>query len=282
MTRIGITGATGVLARRFKSLYPEYEYSDFEGRLENFNEVKKFTSALRGFDALLHFGGLVSREIVENNPFSAFNSNELGTMNILESLRLMGEPAPLLIFASTSHVFASSKTPLNEISPRLPSSTYGYSKFHAENWCEIYEKTYGLQFACLRLFNFTDINQSQDFFIPAMVQKIFHAEKNAIIELDGLTGIRDFMSAEQVSRVINEVMTKKVTGYLNVGTGNAIQLGSIVEEIKRILNREDVELRLSNNHKSILFADTTKLNTMGLSLKSEIIEVVEQIISRIK
>ena len=90
------------------------------------------------------------------------------------------------------------------------------------------------------------------------------------------------MSAEQVSRVINEVMTKKVTGYLNVGTGNAIQLGSIVEEIKRILNREDVELRLSNNHKSILFADTTKLNTMGLNLKSEIIEVVEQIISRIK
>jgi nucleoside-diphosphate-sugar epimerase len=282
MTRIGITGATGVLARRFKSLYPEYKYSDFEGRLENFNEVKEFTSALRGFDALLHFGGLVSREIVENNPFAAFNSNELGTMNILESLRLMDEPAPLLIFASTSHVFASSRAPLKEISPRLPSSTYGYSKFHAENWCEIYEKTHGLQIACLRLFNFTDINQNQDFFIPAMVQKIYHAEKNAIIELAGLTGIRDFMSAEQVSRVINEVMTKKVTGYLNVGTGNAIQLGSIVEEIKRILNREDVELRLSNNHKSILFADTTKLNAMGLNLKSEIIEDVEQIISRIK
>lgn len=279
MTRIGITGATGVLARRFKSLYPDYEYSDFKGRLENFNEVREFTSALRGFDALLHFGGLVSREIVENNPFAAFNSNELGTINILESLRLLDETAPLLIFASTSHVFASSDEPLNEMSRRAPSSTYGFTKFHAENWCEIYEKTYGLQIASLRLFNFTDINQNEDFFIPAMIQKIYNAKRSAIIELAGLTGFRDFLSAEQVSRVVNCVIMKHATGYLNVGTGEAIQLGSIVEEIKRILNREDVELQLSNDHRSTLFADTSKLNNLGIILKSEISIIINQIIS---
>jgi nucleoside-diphosphate-sugar epimerase len=279
MTRIGITGATGVLARRFKSLYPDYEYSNFKGRLENFNEVREFTHGLRGFDALLHFGGLVSREIVENNPFAAFNSNELGTINVLESLRLLDETAPLLIFASTSHVFASSETPLNEMSRRAPSSTYGFTKFHAENWCEIYEKTYGLQIACLRLFNFTDVNQNQEFFIPAMIQKIRRAERSAIIELAGLTGFRDFLSAEQVSRVVNKVILKNVTGYLNVGTGEAIQLGSIVEEIKRILKREDVQLQLSSDHKSTLFADTSKLETLGIILKSEISVIIDQIIS---
>jgi hypothetical protein len=75
---------------------------------------------------------------------------------------------------------------------------------------------------------------------------------------------------------------KKKTGYLNVGTGEPIQLTTVVDEIKRRLYREDVKISLSNDHKSILFADTTKMNDMGLTLESEIIDVIEQLILKLR
>src|SRR5919107_3219222 len=84
-----------------------------------------------GFDGVLHFAALsLVGESVEQ-PKRYYRTNVLGTLNLLEAMRLAG--VPRLVFSSTAAVYGQPvEVPITEDAPTRPNNPYGSSKLAAD------------------------------------------------------------------------------------------------------------------------------------------------------
>lgn len=113
-------------------------------------------------------------------PSETFNVNAIGTLNILEAIRLTS-PKTRLYHCSTSELFGNSSPPQNENTPMNPQSPYAVAKLAAHNLVGLYRDAYGL-FACAGiLMNHESSRRGEKFVtrkITLYVARLFIAMKN--------------------------------------------------------------------------------------------------------
>jgi GDPmannose 4,6-dehydratase len=78
--------------------------------------------------------------------------NFLGPAHFLEGIRL-SSPSTRFFYASSSHIFAPSDYPLNELSKRAPENLYALMKIAAMDVCEEYRTVHGIFASVGILFN---------------------------------------------------------------------------------------------------------------------------------
>ena len=110
------------------------------GDLRDFRAVKE---AIEGKDAVFHFGA-VSRVVWgQQDPFTCWLTNQLGTLNVLEGCR-KAETRPVLFYASSREVYGEPQNhPVKESHPKEPKSVYGMTKLCAERACLSYSAASG-------------------------------------------------------------------------------------------------------------------------------------------
>ena len=145
MKNIAITGSTGVLGKKFISKYPRNNFLIFNGDIADLTQVNEFIDKAKKCDTLINFAALVPREVVEFNPFQAFKVNAFGIANILQAIQTSGNLEMHIILPSTSHVYKSSTSYLNENSETAPRSVYGITKLMGEQISEIYKNKFDLK-----------------------------------------------------------------------------------------------------------------------------------------
>jgi threonine 3-dehydrogenase len=99
---------------------------------------------------IFHLGGMLSLPS-ENNHWAAFDTNVVGTYNVLEAARI--KKTPQVIFGSTIATY-SKDIPEDVIDDRTiqrPSSFYGVSKTFGELLGRFHHRKFGLDFRGLRL-----------------------------------------------------------------------------------------------------------------------------------
>lgn len=125
-------------------------------------------SAVRGSrpDVIFHLAGQVAMTTSVRDPFGDFRTNVLGTMNLLEALRLHS-PETALLYSSSNKVYGSlagvrlSEESTRYTAPDHPSGVgenapldfrtpYGCSKGSADQYVLEYARTYGLRTAVFR------------------------------------------------------------------------------------------------------------------------------------
>ncbi len=103
-------------------------------------------------DEIYNLAGQTSVGLSFNYPVETFESISLGTINILECLRLLQRPSKLYN-ASSSEIFGNTPTSANEETPLRPRSPYATAKAAAQYAVANYREAYNL-FACSgMLFN---------------------------------------------------------------------------------------------------------------------------------
>ena len=110
------------------------------------------------------------------------------------------------------------------------------------------------------MFNVYGPNQPKSFFIPDMIEKI---KNNQSIKID--KSVRDFIHVNTVSRVINFIISKEITGVLNIGSGRGQSLKSIINLIGNKLDKKPL-LEISNK-KSKIVANIKFLTSKGFKFK---------------
>jgi CDP-paratose 2-epimerase len=117
-------------------------------------------------EAIAHLAGQVAMTTSLENPRLDFESNALGTLNVLEAVRL-GSPETLVAYSSTNKVYGSLESLRYEELPKrwsLPdfpdglaedlqldgSSPYGCSKLCADQYVRDYHRVYGLRTVVFR------------------------------------------------------------------------------------------------------------------------------------
>lgn len=102
--------------------------------------------------AVIHFA---ARSIVSDsvaNPLATFNTNVVGTLNLLKAMQLSG--TKLLVFSSTAAVYGEPhETPIEESHVLNPTNPYGESKLFIEKILARVAETGSLGYISLRYFN---------------------------------------------------------------------------------------------------------------------------------
>ena len=125
---------------------------------KNFQFIKKNildlsnTKEIENCDYLFHFAGLGDIVPSISNPQKYFNSNVVGTLEILERLR-KNKKLKKMVYAASSSCYGIAKVPTKETSPIDPQYPYALTKYMGEELVLHWNKIYKLPVNSIRIFN---------------------------------------------------------------------------------------------------------------------------------
>jgi dTDP-glucose 4,6-dehydratase len=194
--------------------------------------------AVINVDCVIHLAAKINvdRSREDCRPF--FDTNILGTYNILESCRKFKKK---MIQASTSEAIGNMKEEylkfgMDESHPYSPDNPYGATKAAADMLCIGWFKSYDVDVTILRSFNVSGIGQSYDkegAFIPRVIEQAYN-NQNPVIFGDG-NQTRDYLWVGDLARAYYLLSKKDYAGEVfHAGTGREISIKNIADYIINI------------------------------------------------
>ncbi|MFH1623640.1 MAG: SDR family oxidoreductase [Pseudomonadota bacterium] len=186
-------------------------------------------------EVVIHHAAQVSVRASVEDPICDMEVNIGGTLNLLKNSITSG--VRKFIFASTGGAIYGEQSyfPADENHPRRPLSPYGITKLSCEKYLYFYERTYGLEYVCLRYSNV--YGPRQDPYGEAGVVAIFFqrmiAGEQPIINGSG-EQTRDFVFVEDVARANILALEKDAPGEFNIGSGIETTVNDLFRETKRL------------------------------------------------
>ena len=166
-------------------------------------------------------------------PEYTSNVDALGTLRILESIRLLGLQKKTKFYqASTSEIFGNTEIPQNEKTTFKPTSPYAISKLYAY-WTTVnYRNAYKIFATNGILFNHEGTRRGETFVsrkITRGVAKIFY-EKKGFITLGNLDSKRDWGNAKDYIESMWLMLQAKKADDFVIATGKSFSVRTFVEE----------------------------------------------------
>ena len=111
----------------------------------------QIAEAARGSDLIFHLAANANGTISVNDPRLDFETNALGTFNVLDAALQAG--AKKFVYISSASVYGTpQRFPMAEDHPTKPFMPYGASKLTGEIYCRCFFQTYGLPLVVGRPF----------------------------------------------------------------------------------------------------------------------------------
>jgi nucleoside-diphosphate-sugar epimerase len=251
------------------------------GDIRNYKEV---FNALKGAEIVFHLAALsyVGESIRIPEEYNKVNID--GTLNVLKACK--ENNVQRYIFPSSCIVYGNpEKNPVSEDSPLKPNSPYGITKMAGEFYAQFFNKEYGLETFCLRIFNAFGPRMKKRV-ISIFAESIF---KNRPINVNGNgEQIRDFIF---VSDIVNaficamKAKKNKCGKSYNVGTGKGTTLNTLIKKITSITGINGIVNYRKNVSSEIyeLIADTNlSKKEIGFSARVELEEGLKRLLVSFK
>jgi UDP-glucose 4-epimerase len=192
------------------------------------------------FDVVAHLAGQMDVRKSVADPIADANTNILGTLNLMETLRKNGARTRVVFTSTGGVLYGDFNTPPNlETYPKDPESPYAIAKLSVEYYLAYYSRVHDREYAAVRFGNV--YGPRQDPHGEAGVVAIFCGRildnRPLTVFGDGLQ-TRDYVYVGDVARAVWLAATKPLPekGRLdargfNIGTGT----GTSVLELARLL-----------------------------------------------
>ena len=193
-------------------------------------------------DYIFIFSGISSS--VNDNPLDVYETNVLGVLNIVSSLKEFEFNPKKILIASSASVYENSSEKLSESHPKKPISHYGNSKLVMENMILNYK--YDLNLLITRPFNYFGFGQNEFFVIPKIIKHFL--EKKQTIELGNTNVYREFNYINDVCCCYYELMkiNSKSGTIVNLSSENKISLLEVIDILKKLFNK-NILLKSNND-----------------------------------
>lgn len=260
--QIAVFGASGFVGRNLLDELAETDHEvvacdveEFDPELDNvrFEEVDitdedRVTEVVAGVDAVAHLAAHPLPASTENPKLNA-EINIVGTLNILDAAR--EHDIEKVFFSSASSLVGEvEEVPVPEDYLASPQSPYGVAKHSVEEYLEVYNDLYDLDYLVFRFFNVYGPYQHPDSgaLVPVVLSRLSQ-DKGVFVTGDGQQ-TRDFIYVRDITSYIVEGLEGDVKNeVVNMGRGeetailDAIhQMGDVVDvdpEIDRKPERPD-------------------------------------------
>lgn len=258
------------------------------GDVRDYDSVSK---ALKDCQAVFHLAALIGIPYSYVSPLAYIKTNVEGTYNILEASK--HHQLKQVLITSTSETYGTAQyVPINEGHPLVAQSPYAASKIAADQLALSYQRSFGLPVKVVRPFNTFGPRQSARAIIPTIITQILSEQKE--IKLGNLTPTRDFTFVRDTVEAFWAVyQSPDVIGQVvNVGRGEEISIGQLVEEISTLTNRsikivsQEQRTRVKDSEVERLCGDSTRLQTLTtwkpqFDLKAGLQETIQWFESRL-
>lgn len=181
-------------------------------------------------DIVFHLGALISIPYSYIAPAAYYQTNAMGTLNVLEACRRAGTPR--IVHTSTSEVYGTAQTvPISETHPLCAQSPYAASKIAADKAAESYHRSFDLPVVTVRPFNTYGPRQSARAVVPTIVSQVL--SDSADIHLGSLDPRRDLTYAPDTARglMLAGVIPGAEGETINLGAGSDVSIGELVEMV---------------------------------------------------
>jgi len=205
-----------------------------------------------GFDAVLHFAGLIAAGESMTRPELYWHDNVIKSLALLDAVR--AARVPRFIFSSTAAVYGNPvELPITEAAVKAPTNTYGATKLSFDHALTSEAFAHKLAAVSLRYFNVAgayirdghEIGERHDpetHLIPIALQVA--AGKRAKLQLfgddyptaDG-TCVRDYIHVEDLARAHLLALDAATPGehrIYNLGNGNGFSNRQVVEAAREV------------------------------------------------
>jgi UDP-glucuronate 4-epimerase len=195
--------------------------------------------ALNQIEVIVHLAAKAGVRPSIDSPEAYFQSNAIGTVELLEFARKSN--IKKFILASSSSVYGkNTNSPWNENAELMPISPYAASKVAAENICKVYSHLYNLPIVTLRFFTVYGPKQRPDLAIHKFIRKIYNGEE---IELFGNGNTyRDYTFIEDIiqgisSSIFSEQIKNNYSTF-NLGNSEQVSLSELIQEIEKVTGKQ--------------------------------------------
>jgi dTDP-glucose 4,6-dehydratase len=218
--------------------------------------------AVKGCQVVYHLAALIAIPYSYRSPQTFFETNVLGTLNVLQGARDAGSAR--VVHTSTSEVYGTARVvPIAETHPLCAQSPYSASKIGADKVAESFHLAFGLPVVTVRPFNTYGPRQSARAVVPTIAAQALAGRP---VRLGALAPTRDllyvgdtargFMAAAAADRAVGEVV--------NLGTGREIAIGDLAAKVIAAcratvpVEHDAARLRPKDSEVERLCADNTK------------------------
>lgn len=252
MTRVFVTGAAGFIGRwvvtelldrghhvvgmddlsngsreNISEFEDDGQFTFVEGDVRTAADVEE--GITDDTDACIHLAAEIDVHESLEDPVSHFETNVIGTYNVLEACRRTDTRLGLVGTCMVYDV-ADSEAGIDETHPVKPASPYAGSKVASENLAESYNHGYDLPVTLLRPFNTYGPHQTGGV-VPIFVDRDLRNESLQIYG-DG-TQTRDLLYVTDCARfVVNATFSDAAVGeVINAGTGTDVSVNELATTI---------------------------------------------------
>lgn len=200
----------------------------------NIGDITSYNFHYEQLDHVIHLASLIFVPASWKDPKSFYQTNVIGTVNVLELCRRM---ACRLTYIS-SYVYGTPQyLPVDEKHPVTPSSPYNHSKLLAEEACLYYHNTFKVPVTIFRPVNVYGPGQNADFLIPKIIRQAIDISVPSIEVMD-LKPRRDYLYIDDFIRAIVASLNSDQFDIFNLGSGYSL---SVEEVIRTILNAAGID-----------------------------------------
>ena len=199
------------------------------------NDMRTVKDAMAGVDLVVHTAAKIHVDDSIENPTDYFETNVMGTNNVLEAARRFDVP---VMHISTCEVYGFQDEDLIETSPLMPRSPYAASKAGADRMAYSYYTTYDMNVCIIRPFNVFGPGQKDGkcgAVIPIWATNLMNGEDIKIYG-DG-TQSREFIYIDDLISAYKIIIKKMVNSrelageVINIGTGVDVKVNYLAEQM---------------------------------------------------
>ena len=233
MSNILVTGANGFIGRALVEKLNSHglnvvSLTSMEGDIANKQTMEKFSQ--KGISHVFHLAGKTFVPDSWINPQIFYETNVLGTVNVLEFCRVNHVPLTYI----SAYVYGHPDIlPIREDSVIRPSNPYAMTKWIAEQTCAFYAKTYDFPVITIRAFNAYGIGQAENFLIPAIISQVLDGGANIIVK--DLMPKRDYVYLDDLLTALIATLSNPINYRVyNIGSGVSLSVKEVIDIIQEV------------------------------------------------
>jgi len=188
-------------------------------------------------DVIYHFAAFVSVARSFEDPALAFQTNAIGTINLLEAAKSCCRSAKIMVPGSAEAYgrIDPKDMPITESQPLRARNPYGLSKASQEMIAQYYQETFGMNIFLTRSFHYTGPGQPTGFVCSDFAKQIAEIErgmKDPVISVGNLKAKRDFLDIRDVVRAYWVIVEEGRPGVVyNVCSGRSVAIEEVLDSL---------------------------------------------------
>ena len=217
-----VIGATGFLGRRLVAVlegrgFTVREYASANGDIAN------CALPMAGVGHLFHLAGMSYVPASWKDPHGFYQTNGMGTVNVLEHCRRHEAALALL----SRYVYGQpQRLPDAEDHPWAAANPCAHTKLLAEDAARFYERTFGLLLVIVRPFKVYGPGQQPPLLMPSIVQL---DPSTDAVHLEHLRPKRDYLYIDDAVDFFLTLLEPGIRGVFNLGRGGSAGVAEVAQ-----------------------------------------------------